>query len=115
MYIHSYIATCNVCSTTVISRPDDVTVCEGGSASFTCVLNRNIEDNVQWYRLINDTSTTERVEHHESDTNVVSVSNQNNFTTTLTIANAIRSYTGYYWVRLPSDDVCYVSLTVTGM
>ena len=35
----------------------------------------------------------------------------NVLTTTLTITNAIKSYTGYYWVRLPSGDVCNVSVT----
>ena len=35
-------------------------------------------------------------------------------TTTLRIFNANRSYTGYYWVRLSSDDgVCNTSFTVT--
>ena len=37
----------------------------------------------------------------------------NTLTSNLTIINAIKSHTGYYWVRLPSDDVCNASLTVT--
>ena len=36
----------------------------------------------------------------------------NTINSSLTITNAIKSYTGYYWVRLPSDDVCNVSITV---
>ena len=56
-------------STTVISQSDDVTICEGEGAVFTCVLNSNIRsDNVQWYRFIKDTSTTVMV-----DPNVVHV------------------------------------------
>ena len=50
-------------STIVISQPDDVTICEGQRAVFTCVLNSNIRsDDVQWYRFIKDTSTTITVE-----------------------------------------------------
>ena len=101
-------------STTVISEPDDVIVCEGRSTTFTCVLNGSISsDDVQWYRLINNTSTTERVEHHESDTSVVSVSNQSNFTTTVYITNTIKSYAGFYWVGTLLFNVCSASLTVT--
>ena len=99
-------------STTVISEPDDVTVCEGGSTSFSCVLDSSINsDDVQWYRLLKDAVTTERIGRLEGFT-VVPIPSQNGFNTTLYITNAIKSYTGYYWVRLPSDDVCNVSLTV---
>ena len=47
---------------TVISEPDDITVCEGEEAVFTCILdttNNNINsDDVQWYRLVKDTGIT---------------------------------------------------------
>ena len=47
----------------MISQPDDVTICEGEEAVFTCVLNSNIRsDDVQWYRFIKDTSTTVMVD-----------------------------------------------------
>ena len=100
-------------STTVISEPDDVTVCEGRSSiTLSCVLNRNISSvDVQWNRLIKDTGTIERVTTHSDDMISVPIANNNSFTTTLYI-NTIKSYTGYYWVRLPSDDVCVASLTV---
>ena len=104
---------------TVISGPDDVTVCEGRSTTFTCVLNatdiKNDSD-VQWYRLIEDTGTTEMVDPQDSNiyfTNSA-INNTLNTYTTLTITNVTKSYTGYYWVRLPSDNVCNVSLTVIG-
>ena len=114
-----YVCTYNLCThvrirvrkfyATVISEPDDVTVCEGGSTTFTCVLqDNNISSNdVQWYRLLRDTGTSEMVD-------IMDVLNHtnNSLTTSLTITNTIKSYTGYYWVRLPSDDVCNVSLTV---
>ena len=36
----------------------------------------------------------------------------NGFDAALYITNARKSYTGYYWVRTPSSDVCNVSYTV---
>ena len=103
-----------IISTTVISEPDDVTACEGRSTTFTCVLNNSISsDDVQWYRLVKGTNTTQRISNAEDDFVDVPIPDQNKFTTTLYILNARRSYTGYYWVRLPSGDVCNVSLTVT--
>ena len=100
-------------STTVISEPDDVTVCEGTlSTSFTCVLNGSITSgDVQWYRLLEDTGTAERIGRLD-DFAVVPITGVDSFTTSLYIFNANRSYTGYYWVRLLSDDVSNASLTV---
>ena len=100
--------------TIVISEPDDVTICEGGSTIFTCVLDSSISsDDVQWYRLIMDTSTTVMVDPQDSNIQFTTSTTNNTSTSSLTITNAVKSYTGYYWVRLPSDDdVCNVSLTV---
>ena len=101
-----------VYSTIVISEPDDVTVCEGRSTTFTCVLDSSISsDDVQWYRLMKDNSTTERVNQGSNIQFNTSTIN-NTLTNSLTISEPSKSYTGYYWVRLPSDDVCNVSLTV---
>ena len=101
-------------STTVISEPDDVTVCKGTlSTTFTCVLNGSITSgNVQWYRLLKDTGTTERLGRLD-DFDVIPIRGQNNFTTILYIFNVRRSYTGYYWVSSPLGDVCNTSLTVS--
>ena len=98
----------------VISEPDDVTVCEGRSTTFTCVLDSSISINdTEWYRFIKDTGTTERIPNAGGgDIIIVPTHSQNGFTTTLNIFNTTKSYTGYYWVRLPFDDVCNVSLTV---
>ena len=100
---------------TVISEPDDVTVCEGESTTFTCVLDSSISsDDVQWYRLLKDTGTTEMIDPQDSNIHFTTSTINNTLTSNLTITNAIKSYTGYYWIRLPSsDDVCNVSLTVT--
>ena len=98
-------------STTVISEPDDATICDGEGAVFTCVLNSNISsDDVQWYRFIKDTSTAVMV-----DPNItITIMNQTTESTnsSLTITNAIKSYTGYFWVGTPSRNVCNASLTV---
>ena len=106
-YVRMYIT--NFC-TTVISEPDDVTVCEGRSTTFTCVLNSNTEGDIQWYRLIKDKSTSKMVDLDDDHT--VSTHTGNIINSSLIITNARISYTGYYWVRLSSDDVCNVSLTV---
>ena len=106
--------TYDFCLYTVISEPDNVTICEGGSTTFTCVLDSSISsDDVQWYRLVKGTNTSQRVSRAGNDFVDVPVADQNKLTTTLYIFNARRSYTGYYWVRLPSDDVCNVYFTVS--
>ena len=69
-------------------------------------------DDVQWYRLLKDTGTTEMIDPQGSNFYLTTSTTNNILTSNLTITNAIKSYTGYYWVRLPSDDVCNVSLTV---
>ena len=99
---------------TVISEPDDVTVCEGKSTTFTCVLDSSISsDDVQWYRLIEDTGTTEMVDLQGNNFDLTTSTINNTINSSLNITNATKSYTGYYWVRLQTDDVCSASLTVT--
>ena len=95
----------------VISEPDDVYVCEGKSTTFTCIMNGNIGDKIQWYRYIKDTNSTITI---NSDGENITISNHtgNTINSSLTITNTVKSYTGYYWVRLPSGDFCNVSLTV---
>ena len=38
----------------------------------------------------------------------------NTMNSSLTITDAVKFYTGYYWVGTPSVNVCNVSLTVFG-
>ena len=98
----------------MINQPDNVTICEGRGAVFTCVLNSNISsDDVQWYRFINDTSTTEMVDPNGENINFLTHTNGSTTNSSLTITNAIRSYTGYFWVGTSSLNVCNASLTVT--
>ena len=98
----------------MISQPDDVTICERGGAVFTCVLNSNIRsDDVQWYRFIKDTSTTEMIDPNGENIYFMTVTAENNATSSsLTITNARISYNGYFWVETPSLNVCNASLTV---
>ena len=105
-------------STTVISEPDDVSVCEGKEAVFTCVLNTTdssmSSNDVQWYGYIKDKSTVEVVDGHGTNVHHVTylIIQGNTLTSQLNVTSARKSYTGYYWIRTPSFDVCNVSLTV---
>ena len=97
----------------MISQPDNITICEGRGAVFTCVLNSNISSNdVQWYRFIKDTSTTEMVDPNGENINFLTRTNGSTTNSSLTITNVIKSYTGYFWVGTPSLNVCNASLTV---
>ena len=99
--------------TTVISEPEDVTICEGRRAVFTCVLNTSITNNdVQWYRFIKSNSTTVMVDQHGESINFITNTTGNTINSTLTITNTTTSYNGYFWVGTPSSGVCNVSLTV---
>ena len=97
----------------MISEPDDVTICEGEGAVSTCVLNSNIRSNdVQWYRFIKDTSTTEMIDPNGENINFLTHTIGSTTNSSLTITNAIKSYTGYFWIETPSLIICNVSLTV---
>ena len=101
----------------VISEPDDISVCEESKTVFTCVLDSNIRsDDVQWYRFIKDNSTTVMVDPDGDNIKFITDTDENATSSSLTITNVIKSYTGYFWVGTPSLNVCNVSLTVnTGM
>ena len=82
---------------------------------FTYIFNSNIRsDDVQWYRFIKDTSTTEMVDPNGENINFLTHTNGSTTNSSLTITNAIKSYTGYFWpwVGTPSLNVCNASLTV---
>ena len=107
MYVYTYVAII------VISEPNDVTVCEGRKAVFTCVLNSNIRsDDVQWYRFINDTNTTEMIDPDGDNIYFITDTIGNTTNSSLTITSVIKSYTGYFWVGSLSLNVCNASLTV---
>ena len=103
-------------STTVIAEPDNVTVCEGKQAVFTCVLNTTISNvnssDVQWYRLVKDTGITEMVDQQDSNIHFTTSTINNTMNSSLAITSTVKSHTGYYWVGTPSFNVCNVSLTV---
>ena len=98
--------------TIVVREPNDTTICEGEETTLTCLLTTTDSSihssDVQWYRLLEDTGTTEMVDQND----ITIAISDNNLSTTLTITNARISHTGYYWVGIPSFDVCNVSLTV---
>ena len=100
--------------TIVISEPDDVTVCEGEGTVFSCVLNKNsnISNNdVHWYKFLRNIGTTEIVDPSGEDVSFLTHTG-NTLTSNLIITNAIKSYTGYYWVGTSSLTVCNVSLRI---
>ena len=104
-------------SAIVIQEPNDFTLCEAKDKSFNCTVNTtNININhtdMQWYRFIYGTSTTEMIVNRQNpDIIIFGNSSDNSSTSVLHITNARQSYTGYYWVGLPSFNVCNVSLTV---
>ena len=102
--------------TVVISGPDNVTVCERRSTTFTCVLDRNYRNissgDIQWHRIIG-TNTAEPVGQQGSNINFTTSTTNNTLTTTLTITTTIKSYAGLYFVGTPHYSVCHASLTVT--
>ena len=103
-------------SIVAVDEPNDVIVCEGRAAAFICELNTantNISSNdVQWYRFIKNAGPTEMIKPNGTNINFTTNHSGNNLTTTLTITNAAKSHTGYYWVGPPLDDACNVSVIV---
>jgi len=104
------------CVAIVINQPSNVTTCEGKGAVFTCVLNTtntNIrDDDVQWYRFIKNTGTTETVDPDEDNINLLTHATENILNSSLSINDVKESYTGYYWMGTPFSNVCNVSLNV---
>ena len=103
-------------STIVVDERDNIIVCEGGRAMFDCELNTAntiiSSDDVHWYRLIKGTGTTEMINRNGTNINFTTNHSEKVLTSTLTITNAVRSYTGYYWVNSSLEDTCNVSVTV---
>ena len=68
---------------------------------------------VQWYRFIEDTSTTEMVDPDGDNINFITNTIGSQTSSTLTIINVTKSYTGYFFIRTPSlNNVCVASLHV---
>ena len=59
------------------------------------------------------TTTTIEVDQQGSNIHFTTSTTNNTLTTNLTVTNAIKSYTGYYWVGTRYYSVCHASLTVT--
>ena len=99
-------------STIVFIQPDNLIVCEGKEAVFSCIVNTtntNISsDHLYWYSLTKDATTAKMI--NADGESIIFTSGYGN--STLRIKNATESYTGYYWVGTSSFNVCNVSLTV---
>ena len=83
---------------------------------FNCALNTTDSDiannDVQWYRFIESTGTTEIVDKHGEGINFITHTTRNIINSSLTVTNARTSHNGYFWARVPSFNVCNVSLSV---
>ena len=95
---------------------DNLTICEGGGTMYSCELNTaktNISnDDVHWCRLVNNTGTTEMINPNGTNVAFTTKHSGDILITNLTITNAVRSDTRYYWVKSPLNDTCNVSVTV---
>ena len=99
-----------------IIEPCNVTICEGRSRNFSCTLKGTNTRQILWYRFIKDASEEEMVYPNDTINFTTSAINSTHTTTLLTITNATKSYTGYYWVMSTSDEdnnCKNISLTVT--
>ena len=100
---------------TVISQPDDATICKGEELVFTCVLNLTNNHtrytDLEWYKFTN-ASNIEVLDPYEERINFLIRTAGNTISSSLNITNAINSYTGYFWIGTSSFNVCNVSLTV---
>ena len=68
---------------------------------------------MQWYRFIYSTSTTEMIVNRQNPDIIFGTSSfDNSSASVLNITNARQSYTGYYWVGLPSFNICNASSQV---
>ena len=75
-------------------------------------MNVNTEGEKQWYRFEKDTGAKVLIDPDDDQSINISTHTGNTMNSSLTITNVVKSHTGYYWVRLPSVNVCNVSLTV---
>ena len=94
----------------MIDQPDDVTVCEGGTALFTCVMNiTNVnisEGDVKWWRARIDLDQSINVEIQESAGRykVTNRINDQILNTTLMITDVISTLSGQYWPKLTGGN-----------
>ena len=93
---------------TVITQPDNITVCEGGTAVFTCVMDIlnvsiNTED-INWWRIRIDhkglTEITETVTRYTISNDI----NGHELTSALMITNVRLGDMGPYWPGLIDDN-----------
>ena len=94
---------------TVITQPNNTTVCEGRTAVFTCVmdiLNVNISTvNIRWWRIIIDHNSsplpiTEAVKRYTISNNI----NEHRVTSALMITDVRLVDMGPYWPGLTDDN-----------
>ena len=106
----------------VTDQPDNVTVCLGGTAVFTCVMDiSNVTINkgdVKWWRIRTDQSSgilplSESTARYK----VTNTINNQRLNSTLIIANVISTLSGPYWPgRTENSHLCEMAfLSINGM
>ena len=115
------------CTVTVITQPNNVTGCVGGTAMFTCVIklnvNMNVED-IRWWTIRNDHSTSgsqRLIVRTQGTTAFDTTSNINGETlSSVLLINGLRSqFIGPYWLGMADgtqlSDVGFLSIALSGM
>ena len=100
--------------TDVIGHPEDVRICEGREAVFTCVLDAVVAiNNVEWRRYTKSGGTRRMIDLNEEDIRIFTTNTENDTTSSeLSIPEVRMADVGSYWVEIQRFTFCNASLTV---
>ena len=88
----------------MIAHPDNSTVCNGGTAIFTCIIDiLNVSINtrdIKWQRIREDHNTTVMISHGVRRFNVVNNISEGTLTSVVMITNVRSTDMGPYWLEL---------------
>ena len=95
----------------MITQPENITVCEGGIAVFTCVVDfRNISmvdiENINWWRtrLDHNSPTDVIISPHTLGIDIMKNISGNRLTSVLMITGVKLSHVGPYWLGFTEDE-----------
>ena len=109
---------------TVITQPDNTTVCERGTAVFTCVMdisNINISaEDIRWWRMrIDSFPSTQPIQGAVNRYTISNDINEHRVTSVLMITNVRLVDMGPYWPGLTDDkqlcNMAFLSILQNGM
>ena len=92
----------------MITQPDNTTVCEGGTAVFTCVMdilnvNISIED-IRWWRKRDDNNMTRMLSSTVTRYNITNIISEHRLASVLMIINVRLADLGPYWLGLTAKE-----------